>query len=181
MHDGFLLGSGRADRTAGRRSGQDQEGEERAGDADDHDPDHRDGGGRAAGAGERGGHGHRHGLGDAEDGGGGAGDVAGLLGGQCAGVAEDERLDRHQHQESGTGQQQRRAEREDAHRQGGDRESGEDQSEPDQSVVGRKRPTILALTIDSRTWDSAVAAKNSANGIGCRPFCSCSTYEEFAM
>ena len=47
-------------------------------------------------------------------------------------------------------------------------------------VRGRNRPTSRALTSDSSTWLSAVEAKNSANGIGCMPFITCSTYEEFA-
>jgi len=64
-------------------------------------------------------------LGDAEDGGGGTGDVRGLGGGKCIGVAEGERLNRHQDEESGADEQQRGVESEYSHGQGCDGESGE--------------------------------------------------------
>jgi hypothetical protein len=128
------VGRRRFDGAVSRWPGKDEVSEERACDAGDHDPDHGYGGGGATGAGERGGGGHRHCLGDAEDRGGGTGDVRGFGGGECIGVAEDERLNRHQDEEPGAGEQQRGVEGEYGHGQGRDGERGEGKPEPDQGA-----------------------------------------------
>ncbi len=57
-----------------------------------------------------------------------------LAGGQCARVTEDERLDRHQDEEPGAGEQQRGVESEYAHGQGRDGDGGEGEPEPDQGA-----------------------------------------------
>jgi hypothetical protein len=101
--------------------------------------------------------------------------VRSFAGGECIGVAEDERLNRHQDEEPGAGVQQRGVEGEHPHGQGRDGECGEGEPEPDQGARLKPAPTILALRTESRIWARAVEAKNNANGKGRRPFCTCST------
>jgi hypothetical protein len=114
-------------------------------------------------------------LGDAEDGGGGTGDVRGFGGGECIGVAEDERLNRHQDEETRAGEQQRGVEGEYGHGQGRDGEGGEGKPEPDQGA--RLKPAADDLGVEDREQDlgQGGGSENRANGKGRSPFCTCST------
>src|SRR4029450_1637717 len=81
----------------------------------------------------------------------GTSDVCRLCGGQCIGVAEDGRLNRHQEEEPGAGGQQRGIESEYSHGQGRDGDGGEGEPEPDQGA--RLEPAADDLGVEDREQD----------------------------
>ena len=91
-----------------------------------------------------------------------------LAGGQCACVTEDERLDRHEDEEPGAGEQQRGVESEYAHGQGHNGDGGEGEPEPDQGARP-EAPDDLRVDDRQQNLGQAVEAKNSANGKGAGP------------